>query len=217
MEPEKKLRILLVDDHVLFLEAMKNFLLIHGMEIVGMAKNGAEALLKYEMTRPDIVLMDLQMDHFDGLETTRQLKKEFPEAVVIMLTACEEEDSLRQAIKAGAVGYLIKSMEADKFLAELARCLTGKLPLALGMASHWKKDAVTEKKTTVPLQDEVQISERQTMIIRLIVQGKPYKEIAQQLNLKEVTVKYHVKEIIGKLELDNRSELIAFALRRGIV
>lgn len=216
MEIRKSIKILLVDDHALFLEGMRNFLINNGIEISGTARNGPEALLKYEMTKPDLVLMDLQMAHYDGIEATRQLKKEYPEATIVMLSACEDEASLFGALQAGASGYLVKGMEPEHFLLELAKWSQGEIPLASGMAARMLK-LFSCKQQTPQKPNEERISERQTEILRLVAQGRIYKEIAQQLYLKEVTVKYHIREIMNKLHLVNRSELIAFAVQRGLI
>ena len=95
------MKTLLVDDHALFLEGLKTFLQAHGIQVVGTARNGPEALLKFEMLKPDLILLDLQMAQYDGIETTRMIKKEYPEATIVILIACEDEDSLFASIKAG--------------------------------------------------------------------------------------------------------------------
>lgn len=219
MEMRKSTKVLLVDDHALFLEGMRNFLTVNGIDIAGTARSGPEALLKYEMTKPDLVLMDLQMSQYDGIEATRQLKKEYPGAVIVMLTAYEDEASLFAAMQAGASGYLVKGMEPKQFLLELAKWSNGEIPLAPGMASRMLKQFSNPQQVQqVPSKPVVEgLTERQTEVLRLVARGRMYKEIAQQLDLKEVTVKYHIREVLAKLNLDNRSELIVFAAQRGLV
>lgn len=209
------IRILLVDDHALFLEGMKSFLDGNGFCVVGTARNAAEAQLRYEMLKPDLVLMDLQMAECDGIEATRLLKRDFPAATIIMLSACEEEASLFQAMQAGATGYLVKGMEPQKFLDELKKWSEGEVPLAPGMAARMLKLFSAARPAVPPAQP--QLTERQLEILRLVAQGNLYKQIALQLEIKETTVKYHVKEIMAKLYLANRSELISFAIQRGLL
>ena len=125
------MRTLLVDDHALFLEGLKTFLIANGIQVVGTAKNGPEALVNFEMLKPDLVLMDLQMAQCDGIETTRMIKKEYPEANIVMLTACEDEESLFASIQAGASGYLLKGIEPEQFLEQLFGLARGETPLDL--------------------------------------------------------------------------------------
>lgn len=212
------MKILLVDDHALFLEGMRNFLTINGIEVAGMARNGAEALLQFEMHKPDLVLMDLQMDSLDGIEATRQLKKAFPEAKIVMLTALEDDDSLFAAMQAGAEGYLLKNMEPAGLLRQLDGLAAGEMPLAPGLAKRLLYEFSHHKQKGGEPDDEPrrQLTERQTELLQLIVRGLTYKEIAERLALKEVTVKYHVREILAKLHLANRAQLIAHAARQGL-
>lgn len=215
MEEAERVRVLLVDDHALFLTGMTHFLQTQGFEVTATARNGAEALLKYEMTQPHLVLMDLQMTNGDGIESTRLLKKEYPAATIIMLTACEDETSLFQAMKAGASGYLVKGMEPELFLKELDKWRHGDIPLAPGMAGRMLKLLASPPQAAKP-QREI-LTERQIEVLRLVAQGYVYKEIAQKLDVKEVTVKYHIKESMAKLHLANRSELIAYAVQKNLL
>jgi DNA-binding NarL/FixJ family response regulator len=212
------MKTLLVDDHVLFLEGLRNLLEASGIEVAGTAKNGAEALLKFEMLKPDIVLMDIQMFGCNGIQATQAIIKDYPEAKIIMLTAIEDEENLFAAIQAGAMGYLLKSMEPDQFIRQLAGVAAGEPPLAPGLAGRllqefsrrrYKEDENTGR-------DQRELTERQTQILKCLAEGLTYKEIAAHLNLKEVTVKYHIKEILNKLHLSNRTQLVAHVSRQGI-
>jgi DNA-binding NarL/FixJ family response regulator len=209
------MKTLLVDDHALFLEGMRNFLTANGFEVAATARNGAEAMMQFEMQRPDLVLMDLQMADMDGIETTRLIKKEYPEAKIVMLTAVEDEDSLLAALQAGAEGYLLKEMEPESFLRQLAGLAAGETPLAPGLAERLLRE-FWQQKQAEEAGGERELTERQTELLRLITQGLTYKEIADRLAIKEVTVKYHVKEILAKLRLANRAQLIAHAYKLGL-
>lgn len=209
------MKTLLVDDHALFLEGMRNLLTDNGFEVVATAKNGAEALMQFEMQQPELVLMDLQMAGMDGIETTRLLKNEYPDAKIVMLTAVEDDDSLFAAVRAGAEGYLLKDMEPEGFLRQLGRLADGDMPLAPGLAERLLREFRQNKKAE-EAGGERELTERQTELLRLITRGLTYKEIADQLNIKEVTVKYHVKEILAKLRLANKAQLMAHASKLGL-
>jgi two-component system NarL family response regulator len=219
------MKILLVDDHPLFLQGMETFLKSHGAEIAGTARNGSEALVKYEMLTPDLVLMDLQMAGCDGIETTRMIKKDYPGANIVMLTACEDESSLLAAMQAGASGYLLKGMEPEDFLRQLDALNRGETPLASGMAGRLLQQLARQESAALVDEDAAlaknmaneELTGRQLGIIQLMSQGLSYKEIAAQLDLKEVTIKYHVGEILSKFHLANKAQLIAYAAKKGII
>lgn len=209
------MKILLVDDHALFLEGIRNFLEANDINVVGTAKSGEEALTKVGMLKPELILMDVQMAECDGIETTRMIKRGYPEVKIVMLTASEDEDSLFAAMQAGAVGYLIKSMDPEQFLRQLFSLREGEVPLAPGLAKRLLGEFSRRRQAADELSDELEpeLTRRQTEVLQLLTEGRTYKEIAQRLDLKEVTVKYHVKEILSKLHLSNRAQLIAHASR----
>lgn len=209
------MKTLLVDDHPLFLEGMQNFLRARGIEVVGTARNGLDALMKYEMLHPDLVLLDLQMANCDGIETTRMLKQEYPAANIVILTAYEDENSLVAALQAGAAGYLIKSMEPQEFLAKLDGFSRGEAPLAAALAGRMLQQLAHPETAEHPAGWE--LSERQLEIVKSLARGLSYKEIADLLNLKETTIKYHLSEILAKLHLDNKAQLIAYAVKNRLV
>ena len=211
------MRIMLVDDHALFLEGLKTFLQAHGIQVAGTARTGSEALIKYEMFKPDLILMDLQLAECDGIETTRMIKKEYPEATVVMLTACEDEDSLFASIQAGACGYLVKGMEPEQFLEQLSGLARGETPLAPGLAERILKEFIRQQQAPVENQGkgDQELTARQQGILKLLTEGLSYKEIANQLHLKEPTIKYHIHEVLTKLHLSNRSQLIAYFSKKA--
>lgn len=211
------MKTLLVDDHVLMAEGLRNFLTASGIEVAGTARSGAEALVKYAMLRPDLVLMDLQMAGLDGIETTRMLKRDYPEARVVMLTAIEDEERLFEALHAGAEGYLLKDMEPESFLRQLAGVAAGETPLAPALARRVLEAFGGGGPAAREAGGERELTGRQTELLQLLVEGLTYKEMAARLDLKEATIKYHVREILGKLRLGNRAQLIAHAFRQGLV
>ncbi|HWR41343.1 MAG TPA: response regulator transcription factor [Patescibacteria group bacterium] len=212
------MKILLVDDHALFLEGLKNFLEVNDIQVLGTARSGEEARAKVAILKPELILMDVQMAECDGIESTRLIKQEYPKVKIVMLTASADDDSLFAAMRAGAVGYLIKSMEPEQFLKQLFSLNEGEMPLAPGLAMRLldefaRRDQIKEAAVD---EDEPQLTKRQTAVLQLLTEGLTYNEIARRLALKEVTVKYHVREIIDKLHLGNRTQLIAYASRLGL-
>lgn len=212
------MRTLLVDDHALFLEGLQGFLGANGIEVIGTARNGSEALLKYEMLKPDLILMDIQMADCDGIEATRMIKKAYPEARIVMLTAVEDDDSLFAAVAAGAAGYLLKEMEPESFMRQLSGLAAGETPLAPGLAARLLREfshAKQQKEEGLDREPE-ELTGRQTELLQLLAEGQTYKEIAYHLGITVATVRYHIKEILAKTRLSNRAQLIAHASRQGL-
>ncbi len=211
------MKTLLVDDHALVLEGLQNFLTVNGVEVVGTARNGSEALIKFEMLKPDLILMDIQMADCDGIEATRMIKKTYPEVKIVMLTAVEDEESLFAAIRAGADGYLLKEMEPENFIRQLNGLAAGEMAFAPGLAERLLRELRSNPKSEINNErDPGELTERQTELLQLLTQGLTYKEIAGQMGLTVATVRYHLKEILSKTRLTNRTQLIAHALRKGL-
>ncbi|MDT8899634.1 response regulator [Anaeroselena agilis] len=211
------MKTLLVDDQALVLEGLRSFLEAHGFAVVGTARSGAEALLKVDMLRPDLVLMDIQMAGLDGIETTRSLKKEHPEAKIVMLTAVEDDDSLVAAMQAGAEGYLLKDMEPDDFVSQLAGLAASELPFAPGLAKRLlRKLSRPPGEKAGDSGGQPGLTVRQAELLQLLTEGLTYKEIAARLGLTVATVRYHINEILAKTRLANRTQLIAHASRQGL-
>lgn len=212
------MKILLVDDHSLFLEGIRNFLNVNDIEVVGTAKSGAEALNKIDLLRPNLILMDVQMAECDGIEATRMIKRKYPDIKIVMLTASEDEDSFFAALQAGAVGYLLKSMDHEQFFWQLNSLNKGDMPLAPDLAKRLlhecnRRRQVEDAKST---EKKHQLTERQTEILQLLTEGLTYRVMAQRLALKEATVKYHIKEILTKLHLSNRAQLLVYASQMSL-
>jgi two-component system NarL family response regulator len=212
------LKILLVDDHALVLEGLKHFLASQGIEVVGTARNSIEALMQYEMLQPDVVLMDIQMVGCDGIQATRMIKKDYPDAKIIMLTAFEDEENLLAAFQAGAEGYLLKTMEPESFLRQLTGMNAGESPIAPHLVKQLLHKFIQYKENTkLHTLSGKNLTDRQQEVLQLLTQGLTYREIAIQLKLKEATVKYHIKELLTKFGLSNRTQLITYTLRNDLV
>lgn len=214
------MRVLLVDDHPLFLEGLKNFLTANDIEVLGAAENIHEALRKTEELQPEVILMDVQMPDGGGIEATRLVKAKFPEIKIVMLTVSENDKHLFEAIKAGAIGYLLKGLPKERFLELLAGAGNGESPLSPGLAVKVLTEFARlqrERETAEIVADRTALlSARQVEILKLVARGLTYKEIGSQLYLSEAAIKYHMGEITHRLQLENRSQVIALASELGL-
>jgi DNA-binding NarL/FixJ family response regulator len=221
LSPSPRLRVLLVDDHPLFLEGLRNLLISEGMEVVGMAHDGLEALAAARGLRPDVILMDVQMPRCDGLAATRLIKAEMPECKIVMLTVSDDEADLFEAIKSGASGYLLKRLDAQEFFAYLADLQAGHPPFSPGLAARILEEFAHGSARPAP-QARVEnaqgaaLSPRQMQILTLVAQGQTYRQVAETIGITERTVKYHMAEILDRLHLQNRAQVIAYAARMGL-
>jgi DNA-binding NarL/FixJ family response regulator len=211
------MRVLLVDDHPLFLDGLKNLLTNHGVEVVGTACDGLEAMEKVRDLNPELILMDIQMPRLDGLAATRLIKAEQPHLKIVMLTISESDEDLFEAIKSGACGYLLKTEETEKFFQLLSGLVQGEVPLSPGLASRVLKEFARQGGTSGSIEQtmkkEASLTPRQVEVLTLIAQGLTYKEVGAKLFLTEHTIKYHMGEIIDRLQLENRRQVIEYARR----
>jgi len=211
------MRVLLVDDHPLFAEGLQNLLVARGVEVVGTARDGWEALEKARALRPDVILMDVHMPGCDGLQATRVIKAEMPEIKVVMLTVSETDQDLFEAVKAGASGYLLKSLNADAFFRLLSDLVRGEAALSPGMASRVLEAYREASAELAQIEDSLQgLSPRQVEVLSLVAQGLTYKEVGAELSLSERTIKYHMAQILEQLHLESRAQAIAWAARHGL-
>jgi len=219
------MRILLADDHPLFMDGLKNLLNRHGEQVVGTARDGLEALEKARNLRPDVILMDIQMPRCDGLAATRLIKTELPEIKIVMLTMSSDDDDLFEAIKRGACGYLLKTQDTEQFFTQLQELTRGETPLSPGLAARILQllsRPPIERQTGIggvnePGQTGEILTERELEVLALVAQGLTYKQAGAALNLSERTIKYHMGEIIARLQLENRAQVIEYARKSGLV
>jgi len=214
------MRILLADDHPLFLDGLKNLLKIRGIDVVGTAIDGLEALEKARALKPDVILMDIRMPQLNGLAATRLIKAEQPDIKIVMLTYSENDEDLFEAIKSGACGYLLKAEETDKFFELLSGLMNGEAPLSPSLAGRvleeFSRQGRTIRSTGQPVEKEEALTSRQIEVLTLLAQGLIYKEIGAKLFLSERTIKYHMGEIIERLHLENRRQVIEYAGRMNL-
>jgi DNA-binding NarL/FixJ family response regulator len=212
-------RILIADDHALFRDGLRSLLRAEGHEVVGEAKNGIEAVELAKELKPDLVLMDVSMPGADGITATRTLTAEMPDVKVLILTASEEEAKLFEAIKAGAQGYLLKNLEADAFFDMLDKASRGEPALTPTLARKLLQEfAKPPAPAAPPRSEEEELTAREREVLELMVEGvTSNRQLARHLNLSENTVKFHVRNILDKLRLHNRAEVVGYALRTGIL
>ena len=232
------MRVLLADDHRLLLEGLENLLDAHGIQVVGMARDGTEAVEMARSLKPEVILMDIRMPDCDGLAATRQIMAEMPETKIVMLTTSTDEEDLFEAVKSGACGYLLKSMDADELVEALNQARQGIPPFSPGLATRLLKEFARLAKPTTVVKDTDQedaareeaareevveekpvdkLSVRQHQVLALVARGLTYKEVGNLLGLSPRTVKYHMAEIMAQLHLEHRAQVLAYAGQIGLV
>ncbi len=220
------MKVLIADDNRLMLEGLQTLLKVHGIEVAGQAKDGFEAVALARQLKPDVILMDIRMPGRDGLEATRLIKAEMPEARIVILTTSIEDQDLFEAVKSGACGYLHKSMDIEKLVEAIDQAQQGIPPFSPGLAAkllgefaRLNKTEGTAASSLPPESKETQTSReltrRQTEVLTLAAQGLSYKEIGTKLGLSPHTVRYHMVEIVQQLHLENRAQVLAYAGRLG--
>jgi PAS domain S-box-containing protein len=233
-------RVLLVDDHPLFLQGIQNLLVGRGVEVIGTASDGREALLQARTLQPDVILMDVEMPNCNGLEATRLIKAEMPDIQIVMLTMSENDAHLFEAMKGGASGYLLKGLDTDQFFVLLTSVLAGEMVISPELASRmlteftcqhdgYNQSSMPAPPTPAPASSSVspsaeahaalpvELTERQMEVLSMVAQGYTYQEIGNMLHLSKHTIRYHMREVISQLHFKNRAEIIAFAQQMGLL
>lgn len=212
MEP---IRMMLVDDHALFRKGLASLLAEEpGFEIVGEASDGAEAVEKVGELMPDLILMDIYMPRMDGLAATRLIKSQLPYVRIVILTISETDHNLFEALKAGAQGYLIKTIEPAELYEMVRRASRGEAPLS----SHLAAKVVDEfGRLAREGQQADGLTPREREVLSLVARGATNKEIAVAFHISENTVRNHLRNILEKLHLQNRTQVAAYAVREGFV
>jgi len=215
------MRVLLADDHALFRDGLRSLLEARGVEVVGEARNGREAIDQTRRLNPEVVLMDLHMPELDGLAATRLISAEQPDVKVVILTASEEDGHLFEAIKSGAQGYLFKNLAADELFQLLEGVARGEPALTPALArkllGEFARPAAAAPTPHV-LEGLAALTDREREVLDLLVQGiTSNRELAERLVITENTVKYHFRNILDKLHVQNRAQVVAFAVRHGMI
>ncbi len=211
-------RLLLCDDHAMFRQGLRSILESEeGFRVIGEAANGREAIRHALDTKPDVILMDIQMPELDGVAATKAILAEHPEARVIILTMYRQDRYVFEAVKAGARGYLLKDAGAEDLLDAIHRVAAGEMLLSAEIAASILDEF--RRYGELPRHPEHAISElteREEDILRLLAQGSSNQEIALALGVSEKTVRNRLSEIFSKLRLNNRTQAALYALREGI-
>ena len=214
------IRVLVVDDHALFRRGLQMVLGAEDdIEVVGEASDGAEALKVASETTPDIVLMDVRMPRRGGIDATTAIKDAVPSAKIIMLTISDEEGDLYDAIKAGAMGYLLKEISIEEVASAVRAVYNGQSLISPSMASK----LLTEFATMVRKDDERQqvptprLTDREMEVLKLVAKGMNNRDIAKKLFISENTVKNHIRNILEKLQLHSRMEAVVYAVREKLL
>lgn len=212
------MKILLVDNHSLFLQSLSVLLSARGYEVVGTAGNGIEALKQARLLSPNLILMDIEMPGCDGLTATRLIKADMPQIKIVMLTISATDENLFEAIRSGASGYLLKSQSADRFLEMVAQVEHGGAALPPELAARLLDEFARQAKHVKEPEKEIssELTARQSEILQLVAQGLTYPKIGEALHLSEATIRYHMGQILERLHLRNRSQVIVYAARHGL-
>ncbi len=214
-------RILVVDDHELFREGLISLLALEpDLEVVGQASDGLEALQRMSETRPDLILMDIHMPLCDGIEATRRIRGQYASARILILSISQDDNDLLEALRAGASGYVQKDSGKAVFLRSIRQVLANETPLSPRQTTKLVnafRRATEQLARTPPLEDDAGLSLRERDVLELLVDGASNEEIAFHLSISLFTVKSHVRNILHKLQVDNRREAAKLALQRGLV
>jgi DNA-binding NarL/FixJ family response regulator len=203
----KKIRMLIADDQTLMRDGLKTiFDLEDDIEVIATAENGEQALLLTQQLRPDVVLMDIRMPIMDGVESTRLIKKQFPEVIVIILTTFNDDEYIVQALSFGASGYLLKDMPGERLIQAVRDGITGNLMMPSSVAAKLAGRLSNMRKAEMDRIKE--LSERELEIAKLIVQGKSNRDIANMLYITEGTVKNYISAIYNKVGTNDRAKAI---------
>ena len=205
------IRVLIVDDHHVVRQGLRMFLALDNeIEVVGEACNGLEAISMTKELRPDVILMDLLMPEMDGITATEILRRELPDSEIIALTSVLEDNSVVNAIKVGAIGYLLKDTHADELCKAIKSAAAGQVQFSPQVAARLVREVRTPEVS-------VYLTDRETDVLRLIADGKANKEIAMNLHISETTVKTHVSNILMKLGYTSRTQAALYAIRIGLI
>ncbi|MBY8874458.1 response regulator transcription factor [Micromonospora sp. PLK6-60] len=212
---------MVVDDHPMWREGVARDLAEAGHQVVATSGEGRQAVRVAPAARPDVVVLDLQLPDISGVEVIRGLRAALPQVRVLMLSASGEQESVLEAVKAGATGYLVKSAAPAEFLDAVRRTAAGEPVFTPGLAGlvlgEFRRLAAGGGDRSVARPDAApRLTDRETEVLRLVAKGLSYRQIAERLELSHRTVQNHVQNTLGKLQLHNRVELTRYAIERGL-
>lgn len=211
------LKILVADDHRLFRQGLISLMKTRRdlVEVIGEADGCREAIRMTRALKPDVVLLDIYMPDGDGLQVARMIREAMPKIAVVMLTSSEADEHVFEAVRLGAAGYLLKNLDSDELFELLEGVAAGEPAMTRAMASRVLKHLVSPRNTESF--DAEALTDREQEVLSLVAQGFSNQEISEKLCVSVNTVKFHLKNILAKLRLENRTQAAAFALRNGLI
>jgi len=209
------IRVMLADDHRMLREGLSRSMSEHGFDVVGEARDGAEAVNMAQRLTPDVILMDVSMPEMDGVEACRQVRAAVPETKVVMLTMHTDQEVLANAIRAGACGYLVKDCSTEEIAGAVRTVFSGEVALSPQLAASMLDEV--RKLAIVPTSEDRVVTKREEEVLQLIADGCSTSEVADQMYISQKTVKNHLASIYQKLDARDRTQAILRAVRMGIV
>lgn len=213
---DKPTRVMLVDDHPMWIDALAEDLAEEGCEIVAVAHDGAQTLDRARATRPEVVVMDLNIPDPDGASCTQLLMNEFPEMKILVMSASGERDDVLRAVKAGATGYVLKSSSKAELLDAVRKTALGEAVFTATLAGLVLGEYRRMANNSGPEEETPTLTPREAEVLRLVAKGLSYRDIADQLFVSHRTVQNHVQNVLRKLQLHNRVELTRYAIEQGL-
>ncbi|WP_341928032.1 response regulator transcription factor [Nocardioides psychrotolerans] len=210
------IRVMVVDDHPMWRDAVERDLQAAGFEVVAVAANGSEAVARFPAARPQVVVLDLQIPAPNGVEVTAEVLRHDPSARVLILSASGEQTDVLEAVKAGATGYLVKSASRDELVDAVRRVARGDTVFTPGLAGLVLGEFRRLSDPSTHEVDQPQLTERETEVLKMVAKGMSYKQIAERLVLSHRTVQNHVQNTLRKLQMHNRVELTRWAIEQGL-
>ena len=213
-----KIRVFLTDDHTLFRQGIKTLISAEpDMEVVGEASNGSDAVIRAAETRPDVILMDIGMAGLSSFEATRQVRKNRPETKVLFLTMYDDEDYLVECMEVGAGGYVLKDSPAQQLISAIRDVNRGGSFLSPRMLAQLVDDFRTRIKSNHRLPRFATLTTREKEVLKVLAEGNSVKEIASSLNLSVKTVEAHKFNLMRKLDIHNKAQLVQYAIQKKII
>jgi DNA-binding NarL/FixJ family response regulator len=211
------IKVLIADDHKLFRQGLIGLMRTREdlVEVIGEAETGEEAVRLAGELHPDVILMDIYMPQMDGLQAAREIHIHHPEIAIVMLTSSERDGHLYEAVQVGVSGYLLKSLDANELFDLLTGVANGETAMTRAMAGRLLK--VVASRMADGEKGEQALTERELLVLRLVASGASNQEIAQKLSISVNTVKSHLKNILDKLHLENRTQAATYALKHGLI
>jgi DNA-binding NarL/FixJ family response regulator len=211
------IRVLIADDHKLFRQGLISLMKTRSelVEVIGEAETGEEAIQLAEQLMPDVILMDIFMPQIDGLRAAKIIHEQLPEIAIVILTSSEKDGHLYEAVQSGVSGYLMKSLDADELFNMIEGVQRGEAAMTRAMASRLLRGVAN--RAVIEDKGESTLTERELLVLRLVASGASNSKIAGSLSISINTVKTHLKNILEKLQLENRTQAATYALQRGLV